>query len=307
VVSDILHNSSAPVKNASMYRSALQAALPDVFAALGGVLKAAAARGRMTSQAVRDRVLRVVGFWERVSLFPPLFLSGLESAFLRGVSEEAAKAVEATIDKMEDSQLPPAEEVARQCRQAGLALFQHAGATAPAVLREQLKRLAWLNASVRIKMGLGDPAAAGLGGEGPNKYAGDEEEAQAEQQPSLRSIITANSGAHAAARPTIGWVALAPPEDDDDDDEDMDGVPLPPSAISQLAAKGSSATKAEWGGAPSQPAVAAAGPGDADDDEDVDGVPLSQPAQPPSKTPSGGAPPAVTNADGSRRGRWDDD
>ena len=34
LVSDILHNSTAPVRNASRYRSLLEAALPDVFESL---------------------------------------------------------------------------------------------------------------------------------------------------------------------------------------------------------------------------------------------------------------------------------
>lgn len=33
-ISDILHNSTAPVRNASRYRSLLEAALPDVFESL---------------------------------------------------------------------------------------------------------------------------------------------------------------------------------------------------------------------------------------------------------------------------------
>ena len=34
LASDILHNSSAPVRNASRYRSLLEAALPDIFESL---------------------------------------------------------------------------------------------------------------------------------------------------------------------------------------------------------------------------------------------------------------------------------
>lgn len=34
LVSDVLHNSTAPVRNASRYRSLLEAALPDVFESL---------------------------------------------------------------------------------------------------------------------------------------------------------------------------------------------------------------------------------------------------------------------------------
>ena len=34
LASDILHNSTAPVRNASRYRSLLEAALPDIFESL---------------------------------------------------------------------------------------------------------------------------------------------------------------------------------------------------------------------------------------------------------------------------------
>ena len=34
LVSDVLHNSTAPVRNASRYRSLLEAALPDIFESL---------------------------------------------------------------------------------------------------------------------------------------------------------------------------------------------------------------------------------------------------------------------------------
>jgi hypothetical protein len=42
LVSDILHNSTAPVRNASRYRSLLESAMPDIFESLQVCLAACA-------------------------------------------------------------------------------------------------------------------------------------------------------------------------------------------------------------------------------------------------------------------------
>eukprot|EP00953_Heterococcus_sp_UTEX-ZZ885_P039432 20213-Heterococcus_DN1.PRE.1 len=53
LVSDILHNSSAPVRNSSSYRTLLQSALPRIFEALGAALRGVS--GRMTARQLQDR------------------------------------------------------------------------------------------------------------------------------------------------------------------------------------------------------------------------------------------------------------
>lgn len=53
LVSDILHNSSAPVKNASAYRTLLQARLPDIFESFNETLRNVT--GRMTAEALKVR------------------------------------------------------------------------------------------------------------------------------------------------------------------------------------------------------------------------------------------------------------
>ncbi|CAI5480552.1 unnamed protein product [Closterium sp. Yama58-4] len=58
LVSDILHNSSAPVRNASAYRTAFQGYLPDVMESFNDCLNAVS--GRMTAEALKDRVLKVI-------------------------------------------------------------------------------------------------------------------------------------------------------------------------------------------------------------------------------------------------------
>jgi len=64
LLSDILHNSSAPVKNASAYRTGFQAALPDVLESFNEVYQGLT--GRITAESLKVcvagcRNLRAVG------------------------------------------------------------------------------------------------------------------------------------------------------------------------------------------------------------------------------------------------------
>lgn len=51
LVSDILHNSSAPVKNASAYRTKFEATLPDVIESFNDLYRSIT--GRMTAEALK--------------------------------------------------------------------------------------------------------------------------------------------------------------------------------------------------------------------------------------------------------------
>jgi len=69
LVSDILHNSSAPVKNASAYRTKFEATLPDIMESFNDLYRSIT--GRITAEA-----LKVILFWilftAHVLPFPPL-------------------------------------------------------------------------------------------------------------------------------------------------------------------------------------------------------------------------------------------
>ena len=57
LVSDVLHNSTAPVRNASRYRSLLEAALPDIFESLQvSCLPARLPHGLLHSSSLRMHV-----------------------------------------------------------------------------------------------------------------------------------------------------------------------------------------------------------------------------------------------------------
>lgn len=51
LVSDILHNSSAPVKNASAYRTRFEAALPDIMESFNDLFRSIT--GRITAEALK--------------------------------------------------------------------------------------------------------------------------------------------------------------------------------------------------------------------------------------------------------------
>jgi len=77
VVSDVLHNSSASVRNASAYRTLLEAALPTVFESLRSALRGDGV-GRIAAEQLKRRVLGVLRVWENWFLFPEAYLTGLQ-------------------------------------------------------------------------------------------------------------------------------------------------------------------------------------------------------------------------------------
>eukprot|EP00271_Cylindrocystis_brebissonii_P020767 TRINITY_DN703_c1_g1_i3.p1 TRINITY_DN703_c1_g1~~TRINITY_DN703_c1_g1_i3.p1 ORF type:complete len:874 (-),score=260.41 TRINITY_DN703_c1_g1_i3:91-2712(-) len=81
LVSDILHNSSAPVKNASAYRSGFQNRMPDIMESFNDLLQGIT--GRITAEALKERVLKVLQVWTDWFLFSEAYINGLRSTFLR--------------------------------------------------------------------------------------------------------------------------------------------------------------------------------------------------------------------------------
>ncbi|XP_078437700.1 protein RRC1-like isoform X2 [Wolffia australiana] len=81
LVSDILHNSSAPVKNASAYRTKFESTLPDIMESFNDLY--CSITGRITAEALKERVLKVLQVWSDWFLFSDAYVSGLRSTFLR--------------------------------------------------------------------------------------------------------------------------------------------------------------------------------------------------------------------------------
>ncbi|CAL9229878.1 unnamed protein product [Arabidopsis halleri] len=81
LVSDILHNSSARVKNASAYRTKFEATLPDIMESFNDLY--CSVTGRITAEALKERVLKVLQVWADWFLFSDAYINGLRATFLR--------------------------------------------------------------------------------------------------------------------------------------------------------------------------------------------------------------------------------
>lgn len=122
LLSDILHNTSASVRNASRFRALLQDALPDVFESLQEAYRHAG--GRMAQEHLRKHVLKVLRVWRGWYIFSDDFLNGLQVTFLRGGTGPSGSAtasagatnsaLEAVLEGLTD------EEIDTRCRNSGL-------------------------------------------------------------------------------------------------------------------------------------------------------------------------------------------
>jgi len=80
-ISDVLLNSTAPVANASAYRTKLGDFLPEVMESFNETYRSVP--GRLSAENMRKTVVRVLHAWNRWSLFPASYLEGLMVTFLR--------------------------------------------------------------------------------------------------------------------------------------------------------------------------------------------------------------------------------
>ena len=79
LISDILHNSTAPVQNASLYRTKFQEALPVILHSFQ--LSHSSMGGRMSANQLKEKVVSVLSAWETWSIFPPMYMIGLHVTF----------------------------------------------------------------------------------------------------------------------------------------------------------------------------------------------------------------------------------
>ncbi|GAV80077.1 RRM_1 domain-containing protein/Surp domain-containing protein/cwf21 domain-containing protein [Cephalotus follicularis] len=151
LVSDILHNSSAPVKNASAYRTKFEATLPNIMESFNDLY--CSVTGRITAEALKERVLKVLQVWSDWFLFSDAYVNGLRATFLRSgnsgvipfhsicgdvpevekkaTSEDTVNGVKANQDAalamgkgaaMRELMNLPLAELERRCRHNGLSL-----------------------------------------------------------------------------------------------------------------------------------------------------------------------------------------
>lgn len=116
VVSDILHNSSASVRNASQYRTRLQESLPDIFESFRTVYESLQNK-KDIQEAIKKYVLRVLRIWRSWYIFSNDYLNGLQSTFLAIPQTKADIAT-----GLQKLQGQSADEIERKCRHSGLSL-----------------------------------------------------------------------------------------------------------------------------------------------------------------------------------------
>mmetsp|Transcript_3799 Transcript_3799/g.6509 ORF Transcript_3799/g.6509 Transcript_3799/m.6509 type:complete len:840 (+) Transcript_3799:199-2718(+) len=122
LASDILHNSSASVRNASLYRTYFESRLPEVFESLHETSRMEGV-GRITLEALKKRVLAVIRAWGDWFLFPEAYLVGLQATFLH-----AADSGRENSELRQDLEDLPDEDIERKCRRNGLSTKNGRGA-----------------------------------------------------------------------------------------------------------------------------------------------------------------------------------
>ena len=106
LVSDILFNSQQPgVKNAYLYRDAIEGMSPEIFSSLGNHRQGSA--GRMTMNKLRNAVSTVLTAWANWSVYNTTFLDELKARF---EGQEKEKEVDIN-GKSEDSNLGECQNV----------------------------------------------------------------------------------------------------------------------------------------------------------------------------------------------------
>ena len=125
VLSDILHNASAPVRHASTYRTLIQHALPEIFEHLNKIYRYGGL-GRMTANSMEEKIMELISVWERWSVYPPLYINGLEATFQRKSSELESDTP--LIASKVDAASLSLDELKRQARNNGVH-FDHDGST----------------------------------------------------------------------------------------------------------------------------------------------------------------------------------
>jgi hypothetical protein len=258
----------------------------------------------MTEAAMRDKVLRVLRVWEEWSLFPPLFLTGLEATFFAPAETDVEAFVAAAgLAEVVEGELDEAE-LKRKCHMAGI--------TSNGTNRQKLARLQNVGkyASERAKkQGQG-------GGEGGDSllavtaidtdvavggvFGLDEGEAKAVAAAAATAATAAagavavggggsgsgSGGGRGTAPATSSWKVVDDGDDDvdgepldGDDEDDVDGVPM--------------GDDDELGGED----VDVDGEPLDEEGDDVDGVPMDEEVQAPVTVVAAAVPAS----------RWDDD
>jgi U2-associated protein SR140 len=246
LTSDILHNSSAAMKNASLYRTTLQDYLPEIMDHLRQAQKRIT--GRMSANAMKEKILNVLTAWESWSLFPPLYLVGLNATFLRKQDAQTFND-----ESLESGSQDDEETLRKKCKQAGI-MWDGSSKTLQ-------MRLQWLKEFTAPK--------STASSQTKKKAVRGEQEEDLDGEPMYENEQTEITAEGLDGKPI----------DDDDfdgepmDDEDLDGAPLDEDE-EDLDGAPLDEDEEDLNGAPLDEEEEPLDGAPLDDDEDLDGQPL---------------------------------
>eukprot|EP01038_Epipyxis_sp_PR26KG_P014491 gene14491-19453_t len=119
LLSDILHNSGTRMKNASSFRSLIQNILPESFESMGACFRQTiTAKGRMSAFQVEERIKKLFQCWSQWSIFPTLFLTGLQASFYRSEND----IIQAQVNNDNNINNNNIESIKKQARLYGVAI-----------------------------------------------------------------------------------------------------------------------------------------------------------------------------------------
>ena len=232
VLSDILYNASAPVRHASTYRMFVQNILPEVLEHLNKVYRQPSL-GRMTASAMEEKVMALLAVWERWSLYPPLFINGLEATFQRKMSDLESDAP--LLASGIDASALDFEELKRQARINGV-YFDKDGSAQGASAGDDAVRLfkKVFHAQQYFRVKTQDPYGPSTSSLSPGLPTDDPEKglqtmlagaSQKDYQNPLLAMAAASSSSSisSGARGQWGSVDAGVEDDEDLDGEDLDG------------------------------------------------------------------------------------
>ncbi|GFS97980.1 hypothetical protein NPIL_585381, partial [Nephila pilipes] len=114
LISDILHNCSVKVANASYFRKGFQNKLPDIFKDLNEIFHSI--EGRLRAEQFKQRVVSCFRAWEDWAIYPSEFLIKLQNLFLGLIplsreANEDSNSYQATQVPIPDAELPSGDDI----------------------------------------------------------------------------------------------------------------------------------------------------------------------------------------------------
>lgn len=107
LVSDILHNCSVKVSNASFYRKGFQAKLAEIFEGLHIAYNLV--ESRLRAEQVKQRIMQCCRAWEDWAIYPHEFLIHLQNLFLGLVKRETKMELEEEMMMMMSTSVDPVQ------------------------------------------------------------------------------------------------------------------------------------------------------------------------------------------------------